>query len=172
MNPIIESPCEYYTATILEWKNLLKPEKYKEIILDSFSHLVKEKRVLIFGFVIMDNHIHVIWQALVNNTSEKLRLSFMRYTAQQIKFDLQKFHPKVLERFYVGASDREYQFWERKPLSIELYTKEVFLQKLDYIHQNPVKAGLCMMATEYKYSSAKFYEEGIDDFGWLTHFNG
>jgi hypothetical protein len=64
-----------------------------------------------------------------------------------------------------------YQFWKRNSLPIILYTPEVIYQKLDYIHNNPVQ-GKWMLANspiEYKYSSAKFYETGIDDFGFLTH---
>jgi putative transposase len=55
-------------------------------------------------------------------------------------------------------------------LGIDLFTEAVFIQKLDYIHQNPLKAGLCNLPEEYYYSSAKFYECGVDDFGILTHY--
>ncbi len=54
--------------------------------------------------------------------------------------DLKRNHPKVIERFYVGA-------------------KEVFKQKMEYIHYNPDAAGICNLPEEYKYSSAKFYEQ-------------
>jgi hypothetical protein len=81
-----------------------------------------------------------------------------------------KQHPQVLQLFKVNAADREYQFWERNPLSIELRTPEVFIQKLEYIHWNPVKAGLCVLPEEYKYSSAKFHETGIRDWGFVTHY--
>ncbi|MEO7312706.1 MAG: hypothetical protein ABIX01_20135 [Chitinophagaceae bacterium] len=53
---------QYFTATILEWKPLLKPDKYKDIITGSLAFLVKENRVKVNGFVIMINHIHLIWQ--------------------------------------------------------------------------------------------------------------
>jgi hypothetical protein len=76
----------------------------------------------------------------------------------------------VLKHFRVNASDREYQFWERNALSVELRTHEVFLQKLKYIHLNPVRAGLCVLPAQYKYSSAWFYETGIDNWGFLTHY--
>jgi putative transposase len=71
----------------------------------------------------------------------------------------------------VGAKDREYQFWERNPKSIEVYTPEVIYQKLDYIHANPLQAkwNLCKEPKDYFYSSAEFYETGIDRFGFLTH---
>ena len=93
----------------------------------------------------------------------------MKFTAQQIKFDLIKNHPLVLEKFKVDAADRQYQFWERNPLGIDLYSSPVFMQKLEYIHWNPVKAGLCNLPEEYYYSSAKFYHTGIDQFEMLTH---
>ncbi|MDX2195300.1 MAG: transposase, partial [Cytophagales bacterium] len=65
--------------------------------------------------------------------------------------------------------DRKYQIWERNPLSIELRTKEVSEQKLDYIHLNPVKAGICHSSIEYKYSSAKFYELNQEEWDFLTY---
>jgi putative transposase len=118
----------------------------------------------------MSNHFHLIWQILGENTREKVQLSFLRFTAQQIKFDLEKNHPKVLEHFKVNAKDRMYQFWERNSLSVEITTEHFFYQKLDYIHQNPVKAMLCNSAEDYYFSSAKFYEKGETDFDFLTHY--
>ncbi len=64
----------------------------------------------------------------------------------------------LLEEFKVDKKDRDYQFWKRRPLSVELYSELVYWQKIDYIHDNPVKAGLCKYPEEYKYSSAKYYE--------------
>jgi len=60
----------------------------------------------------------------------------------------------------------------RNSLGIDFFNEAVFIQKLDYIHYNPVKAGLCPLPEEYYYSSAKFYEYGMDDFGMLTHYKG
>lgn len=47
---------QFFTATILEWKHLLKPDKYKQLILDSFQFLVKNGRVKVYGFAVMINH--------------------------------------------------------------------------------------------------------------------
>ncbi len=55
-------------------------------------------------------------------------------------------------------------------MSINLWTKEVFMQKMEYIHYNAVSAGLCVYPENYKYSSARFYETGQDEFGFLTHW--
>ena len=125
--------------------------------------------ITLCGFVIMDNHIHLIWQALPGKIPEQIQHSFMKYTAQQIKFDLVESHPLVLDKFNVNTKDRTYQFWKRNSLGIELYSNDVFIQKLDYIHWNPVKAGLCSLPEEYHYSSGRFYHTDTDDFGMLTH---
>ena len=66
----------FFTATCLEWKHLLKPDKYKGIITKSLAFLVNENRVKVLGFVIIRNHMHIIWQILGENTSEKVQLSF------------------------------------------------------------------------------------------------
>ena len=163
---------QFFTATILEWKPLLKNDKYKNEIIKSLQFLVAQQRIHLYAFVIMSNHIHLIWHPLPGQTPQKLQLSFLRYTAQQIKFDLKRNDPVLLEQFKVDAKDREYQFWERNPLSIELRNSKTFDQKLEYIHWNPVKAGLCNSPEEYYYSSAKFYLTGIDNFKMLTHSNG
>src|SRR6478735_1723909 len=160
----------FFTATVLDWKNLLKPDKYKDIVIESLGFLVKDKRVEVNAFVIMQNHIHLIWQMLNNHKRENVQRDFLKFTAQKIKTDLIKNHPQVLSKFEVNAKDRRYQFWERNPLSVDLYTEAVFIQKLEYIHLNPVQAQLCSLPEEYWYSSARFYEIGIDDFGFLTHY--
>jgi putative transposase len=162
---------QYITCTILEWKKLLKPEKYKQLIVDSLSYLVKESRVVIYAFVIMDNHMHIIWQMKNDEQRQKLQNSLLRYTAQKIKLDLEKNHPKVLEHFKVDAKDRTYQFWERNSLSIDLFSPEVFKQKFEYLHNNPVRAGLYKYPEEYYFSSASFYYYGKSAFDFLTHYN-
>ncbi len=162
---------QFFTATNLEWKKLLKPDKYKEIIAHSLRFLVQDKRIILYAFVIMDNHLHLIWQIQRGISAEAVQRDFQKFTAQQIKKDLLKNHREVLTHFKVDAKDRQYQFWERNPLSIELRKDKVFQQKLDYLHNNPVKAGLYRLPEEYRYSSASFYELNITEWDFLTHFN-
>jgi putative transposase len=163
---------QFYTATILNWKHLLEDDKYKNIIIESLQFCVKERKVKLYAFVIMSNHIHLVWQQIPPTTKVKLQHSFMTFTAQKIKEDLLKNNPSMLEDFKVDAKDRVYQIWERNPLTVELFSPKVFNQKIDYVHFNPVKAGLCALPEDYHYSSAKFYATGIDEFNMLTHYDG
>jgi len=87
----------------------LQKIKYKNIIIDSLKFLVLNKRVLIYGFVLMPNHIHIIWQMQPGNKPSDVQRDFFKFTSQQMKFDLQKNYPKVLEHFKVNLKDRKYQ---------------------------------------------------------------
>jgi putative transposase len=167
-----EHHTQFFTSTILDWKHLLKDDAYKQIIIDSLLFLKKEGSIVVNAFVIMPNHLHLIWQIQDGYKPDKIQLRFQKYTAQQMKFKLIDTNNKMLNEFFVDAKDREYQFWKRNPLSIDLWTEKVFIQKLNYIHNNPINYpwNLVQHPEEYKYSSAKFYETGIDEFGLLTHY--
>ena len=72
-----------------------------------------------------------------------------------------------------NKKDRKYQFWKRDPLAISITSKKALLQKLDYIHNNPVqeKWKLADLPENYRWSSAAFYLTGKDEFGFLTHYD-
>jgi REP element-mobilizing transposase RayT len=163
---------QFFTATILNWKYLLKDDQYKDIIIESLKFLVDDNRIELNAFSIMGNHVHIIWQPLQNFTLTQIQTSFMMYTAKAIKKKLAGEKPEILEAIKVNKSDRTYQVWKREPLSVELFSESVFLQKFDYIHENPVVAGLVNYAEDYKYSSARFYITGIDEFHMITHYSG
>ena len=163
---------QFYTATIQNWKQLLKEDEYKGIIIECLKFLVKEQRIELNAFVLMSNHVHIIWQPLQEYTLTQIQSSFMTQTAKVIKKKLAIENPEVLEQLRVNKYDRTYQIWKREPLSVELFTEKAFLQKLEYIHENPVNAGLVNFAEEYKYSSAKFYNDGTDEFNMITHYSG
>jgi len=120
----------------------------------------------------MSNHIHLIWQPLFGFTPSDIQSSFMKYTAQQFKYSLFINDNQFLEEFKINKHDSTYQFWKREALNIELISPSMFNQKLIYIHNNPVTAGLCNFPKLYKYSSAEFYQNGTDRFGIITHYLG
>ncbi len=164
---------QFFTATILEWREILVHNKYKDIIVESLRFLVNQKRVKVYAFVIMPNHLHLIWQIREGHKRQDVQRDFLRFTAQQIRFNMQIHHPQLLEQYEVNAKDRRYQFWERNALTIDLLTEAVSLQKLNYIHNNPLqeKWKLCLLPEDYHYSSARFYLTGVDDWGFLTHLS-
>jgi len=127
----------FSTATITKWQMLLKPGKYKNIIINSLSFLAHKNKIQVYGFVIMPNHIHILWELLALNGKEMPHASFSKYIIHVIQKDLKKHHPMILERFSINSESRYYQFWQSNTLSIELNSAQMTYQKLNYIHNNP-----------------------------------
>lgn len=163
---------EFITVTCLEWKHVLRENRFKDIIIQSLSFLTKAERATIYAFVIMSNHFHMIWQIIGEHKREEVQRDFLKFTGQQILKHLRNENAPLLKELFVNAKDRKYQVWERNSLGIPLWSHSVFIQKLNYIHNNPVKAGLCEFQDDYKYSSAAFYHNQIKDWDFLVHYDG
>jgi putative transposase len=163
---------EFITVTCLEWKPVLHEDRFKDIIMDSLSFLTKSKRVTVYAFVIMSNHFHMIWQMVGDHKREDVQRDFLKFTGQQILKILRTENSRMQDELLVHAKDRKRQVWERNSLGIPLWSDAVMWQKLDYIHNNPVKAGLCKNPEDYKYSSAGFYCKGDKCWDFLMHCDG
>ena len=161
---------EFFTATCLNWQPLLMRDERKDIVMNSLKFLVKDNRIWLYGFVIMPNHIHLMWCKQNDWVEKSVTQMFLKYTAQQIKFSMEHQHQEELESYRSTQSDRQYHFWERRSYPVTMYNKKVASQKIDYMHYNPVKAGLCDLPEQYHYSSARYYELNIDDWGFITHY--
>ena len=162
----------FWTDTIKDWKNLLSPVKYKQLIVDTLAKLVVKKQIRVYGFVIMPNHIHLIWELIAKNGKEMPHASFNKAISHLIIKDLKRNHSDMLPLFQVNESERQYRVWQRDPLAVLMDDRKKVEQKLDYIHLNPLqeKWNLADKPEEYYWSSARFYETGNDDFKFLTHY--
>ena len=86
----------------------------------------------------MPNHFHAIWQLHDGINKVSFQRDLLKFTARSIlKFMLMNDDP-LLNSLKVKAADRQQQVWERNSLSIDLWSEKVFIQKLNYIHNNPV----------------------------------
>ncbi len=147
----------FTTATCLEWKPLLAEDRFKQIVVESMRFLVEQGWASIHAFVIMPNHMHLVWRFLGGNQREAVQRNFLKYTAQRMLQILRNSKSPLLQELEVYSRDRKHQVWERDSLSVPLWTTQVWAQKIGYIHWNPVKAGLCSKPEEYRYSSARHY---------------
>src|SRR6476620_1060379 len=118
---IAKEQANYFTATCLEWKALLKEDRFKEIILGSLKFLHSAERVDVYAFVIMNNHIHLIWQMLGDHKAEEVQRDFLKFTSQQILKILRNEKSGWLDELTVNAKDRKYQVWERNAFSMPVY---------------------------------------------------
>jgi REP element-mobilizing transposase RayT len=183
---------EFFTSTILNWQHLLADDNCKQIVVDSLEWLTKEERCNVYGFVIMPNHIHLMWQVKQpavgvpasltvgvpanggedSNGKHRVQDAFRSYTSHGFKKYLKANHSSRLEEYRVDKSDRAYQFWQRGYNVKECWTEKFFLQKLEYIHNNPCQEhwSLVKHPEMYKWSSSHFYNTGKTDYAWLRHY--
>ncbi len=162
----------FWTITINKWQHLLKADENKMIIINSLQWLVQKGLVKIYGYVIMPNHIHLVWEQLAMNGKEFPKNSFEKFTAKTLVSNMKASNNSNLKNYAVTATDRQYNIWLRDPLAIKIFSPEMAVQKIDYIHLNPMQPHwlLCSNPADYRFSSAIFYEHKIDEFGLLTHF--
>ncbi len=158
----------FFSATIHEWRPLLEEENKKILITDYLRQLTQKQLITVYAFVIMPNHIHLIWQQNKLNGKETPQASFLKYTAHEFLKMLKANGQSHL--YEIIAANKKHEIWQRDPVSIEIYSRQVAIQKLQYIHFNPVtgKWKLAKDDISYYWSSAVFYETGIDSFGFLS----
>ena len=165
---------QFITVTNLNWLPILQSDLHKQILIEALHYRVTSQQVSIYAFVIMPNHFHAIWQLHDGVDKVAFQRDLLKFTARSIlKFMTMNDDP-LMKQLKVKAADRQYQVWERNSLSIDLWSEKVFMQKFNYVHNNPVQSKWKLSATpeQYKYSSALFYETGADEFGFLEHYKG
>lgn len=162
-------------ATVF-WIDVFTRIEYFNIIIDSLNYCRQNKGMSIFGYCIMPSHVHLIFRSEEGKPSELIR-DFKGYTArnllQAIGENAQESRKDWLLWMFEKAGQRnsnvkKYQFWQQNNNPIEIWSLEVFEQKLNYIHQNPVECGFVVESWEWKYSSARNY---CDDFGHVLEID-
>ena len=159
----------FWTATIHQWQRLLSKDEFIQIVLNSLIYLSESGKVDVFAFVIMPNHIHIIWRIKELNGTVTVQASFLKFTAHEFKKRLLLNNKNELENYKINASNKSYEFWQRDSLAIHLYTEKVANHKLDYIHYNPCAKHWALVKdpADYIYSTAKFYMSGEKNYSFI-----
>jgi REP element-mobilizing transposase RayT len=154
----------YLTITTVGWIDVFTRQRYRDIIIDSLKYCQEKKGLRVCGYVIMSNHIHIIAYTEGNNDLSDVIRDFKKFTAngilKSIKTEPESRSEWLLYLFKFFAKfqpNREHQFWQKDNHPIALWSQEVIWQKLNYIHLNPVRAGLVENSFDYIYSSAGDY---------------
>jgi REP element-mobilizing transposase RayT len=154
----------YTTSTVIGWQSILLDPEIIVILMDAWKFLVDSQRISLYSFVIMPNHIHWMYEVYSPYENGQIKHSFLSYTSKKILEILSE----NKDIFYVEKSNRMFQIWKSPSLSVEIFSKDFYYQKLNYIHNNPVKADLCSSPEEYLYSSALSYLSKEAKFPFLT----
>ena len=160
-----QAATHFLTFTIMGWIDIFTRQHYRDLMLESFEFCQKKKELKIGAYVIMSNHIHVIWTPPKPNLSDIVR-DFKTYTSKATTNAIQN-EPESRRNwllhmfsFYANrtASNDYYKVWTGNNHPEEIHSEPFLRTKLNYIHDNPVRAGLVNEPSHYKYSSAGDYE--------------
>ena len=159
----------FLTLQVVFWLDVFTRQNYRDIFIDSLIFCRKNKELDVFGYVIMSNHVHIIVRSKNGKLSDTLR-DLKKYTATQIIEGIENGNESrrkwLLSEMAFAARKHKrnshYQFWTHENHAVELSTGQMMDQRLNYIHENPVKAGIVENAEDYLYSSARNYCDNMN----------
>ncbi|MRG46356.1 hypothetical protein GFS24_14635 [Chitinophaga sp. SYP-B3965] len=161
---------ELFTASCSNNRLLLRKDEHKEIVMNSLAFMVMEKRIWLYGYVIMEDEFHLLWKKQPEWEGKNIRQMLLKFTAQRIKRKLWAEDRKELQLYRSDLHDRQFQFWEKASFSTSIPDPGAAEEKLGQLHEAPVSAGLCSCATDYAFSSASFYLRGHDPECMMTDY--
>ena len=157
-HPIDAHP-HFITCTTINWLILFSQPELADIILTSLKFLQAQQRLTLHAYVLMENHLHLIVTA--NDLSHAMQ-SFKSFTAKQIIQVLEQSHQTYwLEQLRLHKQPHKvqstYQIWQEGFHPQMIQHSEMLHQKIDYIHNNPVRRGYVDEPCHWRYSSARNY---------------
>ena len=157
----------FLTCTVVEWLPVFTRQEAVDILLDSWRYLIINRGLHLYGYVVLENHLHAV---AMSENLPALWSIFKSYTAKEIIRLLQASNAEtILKRMRFGCKahrhDRIHQFWQEGSHPQVIENEGVLRQKLDYIHDNPVKRGFVDRPEHWRWSSARNYagEKGLID---------
>lgn len=147
------------TDTIVGWLPAFTRTWVVDEIFKSWMYLQENDDLVLLGYVVMENHIH--WIA----AAPKLRAvvtRFKSFTARQIINGLEEQGERNLLRQLRSEMDddrkmNDYQLWQAGSKPKQMENEAMLRQKLEYIHNNPLKRGYVEQPEDWLYSSARNY---------------
>jgi len=156
----------YVTFQVVSWVDLFTRKVYRDIVIDSLKYCQSNKGLEIYAFVIMSNHIHLLIRSDIGKLSDTIR-EFKSFTAKQILLAIdtesESRRDWMLNLFEFAARqhkrNEKYQIWTHENHAELIYSDKFIFQKINYIHDNPVRAGIVENPQDYLYSSARDFAD-------------
>ena len=157
----------FLTFTVTDWVDVFTRLSYRNIIADSLTYCRHSKGLKLYAWCLMTNHIHLVCTVDPPFSMSDFIRDYKKFTAKAILAAIENSPESrkewMLYRFeYAGKYDKrieKYRFWQDKSHPIELYNNKMIDERINYIHQNPVRTGLVAIAEDYLFSSARNYAE-------------
>ena len=155
----------FVSFATVNWIDVFTRQVYFDVLAESISYCRKEKGMVLLLFYAKS--VHFIFRSANEQPMELLR-DFKRHTSKKVIEAIEN-NPQESRKEWLlwmfkragkkNATTSKYQFWQHHNKPIELWSEKVIKQKIDYIHNNPVVSGFVTKTEDWKYSSARNYQE-------------
>lgn len=162
-----KSAAYFVSFATVYWIDVFTRQLYYSILAESLQYCRHNKGMEIFAYCFMSNHLHLVFRSANEDPSGLLR-DLKGFTSKKLikaieENPLESRKEWMLQMFEKAGKARsnvsKRQFWQQHNKPIELWSDKVIKQKIEYIHNNPVKAGFVTNPEDWKYSSARNYAE-------------
>jgi putative transposase len=157
--------CYFVTFAVVGWVDVFTRNVYKDILIESWKYCQHQKGLLLHAYVIMTNHVHMVISRNSKTLLEDIMRDMKKFTSTKILVAI-KTESESRREWMMGifkeagesnSNNTTYQFWQQNNHPIECDTSDILKQKVEYVHENPVRAGFVEKAEDWVYSSAGDY---------------
>nr|WP_069677491.1 transposase [Formosa sp. Hel1_33_131] len=162
-----ESAAYFISFATVYWLDIFTRQVYFNVLEESIDYCREEKGMEVFAYCFMPSHVHLIFRSSNEDPSGLIR-DFKGFTARKLIKSIEENPQESRKEWLFWMMERagkkksnvnQRQFWQQHNKPIELWSEKVIQQKIDYIHNNPVESGFVTDPIDWKYSSARNYQE-------------
>ena len=160
-----EQRAQFVTFSCYHRRRMLDCEPLREALLELLALKLNEYGGICSGYVVMPDHVHAIVWFEASGELSRFMKSWKQTSSQKLKRMLRGVAPR-----YADKVSLDEPFWQPKYYPFSLYSRKKAEEKLDYMHLNPVTAGLVERAIDWKWSSARHYlldESSVVPVEWI-----
>ena len=154
-----DSPALYITIVTKDRLPVFRTDHMKEILCRAIDEARQSAGFLLFAYVIMWDHMHLLTNR-PSTTSNVLRVLKGITARRLIDYLKENDHSSSLAKLQPQERDRNhrYSLWQTEKNVLPIFSEGMFMEKVNYIHRNPVRAELCERPEEYQWSSARIWQ--------------
>ena len=163
----IRHPNDLYflTFTVVDWMDVFTRLAHRQLLVDSLNYCIRNKGLIVYAWVVMSNHIHMVAYAEEGKKMGDLIRDFKRHTSNAVRKSIETGPESrrewLLDRMAFTARKTKrtdnYKLWQDGSHAMDIFSMDFLQQKIDYIHNNPVRNGLVDLPEHYRFSSARDY---------------
>jgi len=150
-----EGNANFLTFSCYRRRHLLGDDRAKRLVLSNFVAQLNRSSGQCIGFVVMPNHVHaIVWHSSSGQLSD-----FMKQGKRVSSYQIARLATNPNSP---NSQPATVPIWQARYYEFNLYSSQKMEEKLEYMHQNPVRAGLVKQASDWPWSSARYYERRED----------